>query len=183
MRFSLYCVSGVKRAHVISPKFGSVLQELYTRDGSGTLVSGDLYEGMRRATVHDVSDIYDLISPLVQMGTLIDRPKASIEKDVDMYYVYTRDNNIVATGQLKLFEEGFAEIGCLVVYVTMKLRKGRDSKHVGVSHTYSLSFLTHFSCANSNKEFRSRGRGDAMLGYLERLSVMNNCTSIFVLSK
>ena len=106
---------GVKRAHIISPKFGSLLQELYTRDGSGTLVSGDLYEGIRRASVHDVSGIYDLISPLVQMGTLIDRPKSTLEKDIDMYYVYTRDNNIVACGQLKLFEEGFAEIGCLVV--------------------------------------------------------------------
>lgn len=106
---------GVKRAHIISPKFGSVLQELYTRDGSGTLVSGDLYEGIRRATVHDVSGIYDLISPLVQMGTLIERPKAALEKDIDMYYIYTRDNNIVACGQLKLFEEGFSEIGCLVV--------------------------------------------------------------------
>ena len=106
---------GVKRAHVISPKFGAVLQELYTRDGSGTLVSGDLYEGIRRATVLDVGGLYDLISPLVQLGTLIDRPKATLEKDIDMYYVYTRDNNIVACGQLKLFEEGFAEIGCLVV--------------------------------------------------------------------
>ena len=108
---------GVKRAHIISPKFGSVLQELYTRDGSGTLVSGDLYEGIRRATVVDVSGIYDLIYPLVQMGTLIDRPKSTLEKDIDMYYVYMRDNNIVACGQLKLFEEGFSEIGCLVVYV------------------------------------------------------------------
>jgi len=139
---------GVKRAHIISPKFGSVLQELYTRDGSGTLVSGDLYEGIRRATVVDVSGIYDLISPLVQMGTLIDRPKSTLEKDIDMYYVYMRDNNIVACGQLKLFEEGFSEIGCLVV----------------------------------NKEFRAKGRGDAMLGYLERLSLMNGCSSIFVLS-
>ena len=106
---------GVKRAHIISPKFGSVLQELYTRDGSGTLVSGDLYEGIRRATVLDVSGIYELILPLVHMGTLIERPKAALEKDIDMYYVYTRDNNIVACGQLKLYEEGFSEIGCLVV--------------------------------------------------------------------
>jgi amino-acid N-acetyltransferase len=106
---------GVKRAHIISPKFGAVLQELYTRDGSGTLVSGDLYEGIRRATVHDVSGIHELISPLIQAGTLIDRPKATLEKDVDMYYVYTRDNHIVACGQLKIFEQGFAEIGCLVV--------------------------------------------------------------------
>ena len=139
---------GVKRAHIISPKHGALLQELYTRDGSGTLISGDLYEGIRRANVNDVAGIHDLISPLIQMGTLVDRPRATLEKDVDMYYVYTRDNHIVACGQLKQFEDGFAEIGCLVV----------------------------------NKDYRSRGRGDAMLGYLERLSVENGCTTIFVLS-
>lgn len=139
---------GVKRAHVISPKNGSLLQELYTRDGSGTMISGDLYDGIRRAEVTDVEGIHELISPLIQMGTLIDRPKATLEKDIDSYFVYTRDNHIVACGQLKPFENGFAEIGCLVV----------------------------------NKDYRSRGRGDAMLGFLERLCLLNGCTNIFVLS-
>lgn len=100
-----------------------------------------IYDGIRRATVHDVGGIHDLISPLIQMGTLIDRPKAVLEKDIDTYYVYTRDNLIVACGQLKRFEDGFAEIGCLVV----------------------------------NKDYRSRGRGDAMLGYLERICLINGC--------
>ncbi|EEC50022.1 predicted protein, partial [Phaeodactylum tricornutum CCAP 1055/1] len=139
---------GVKRAHIISPKHGALLQELYTRDGSGLLISGDLYDGIRRANVHDVAAIHDLISPLIQMGTLIDRPKSVLEKDVESYYVFTRDNHIVASGQLKIFENGFAEIGCLVV----------------------------------NQGYRSRGRGDAMLGYLERLCLVNSCSSIFVLS-
>lgn len=141
-------VMGVKRAHIISPKHGALLQELYTRDGSGMLVSGDLYEGIRQAKPRDVSAIYDLISPLIQMGTIIDRPKAALEMDCEQYYVYTRDDHIVACGQLKLFKEGYAEIGCLVV----------------------------------SKDYRSHGRGDAMLGYLERLSLLNGCSSIFVLS-
>ena len=139
---------GVKRAHIITPQYGALLQELYTRDGSGTLISADLYEGIRRATVLDVSSIHAIIAPLIAAGTLIDRPKAQLEKDVDQYYIYTRDKDIIACGQLKQFENGFAEIGCLVV----------------------------------NKDFRSRGRGDAMLGYLERLCLLNNCTNIFVLS-
>ena len=139
---------GVKRAHIITPQHGALLQELYTRDGSGTLISADLYEGIRRATVLDVSAIHAIIAPLIAAGTLIDRPKAQLEKDIDQYYIYTRDKDIIACGQLKKFENGFAEIGCLVV----------------------------------NKDFRSRGRGDAMLGYLERLSLLNNCTNIFVLS-
>jgi amino-acid N-acetyltransferase len=139
---------GVKRAHIISPQHGALLQELYTRDGSGTLISADLYEGIRQASVLDVSKIHALIIPLIEAGTLIDRPKAVLEKDIEQYYVYTRDNTIVACGQLKEFENGFAEIGCLVV----------------------------------NKDFRSAGRGDAMLGYLERLCLRRKCNKVFVLS-
>lgn len=140
--------AGVKRAHIISPQHGALLQELFTRDGSGTLISGDLYEGIRRANVNDVSGIYDLIQPLVLMGKLVPRPKATLEKDIDSYYVYTRDNLIVACGQLKLYDPGYAEIGCLVVH----------------------------------KDYRQSGRGDAMLGYLERLCLQWDATNVFVLS-
>ena len=147
-----WCVSalerGVKRAHIISPINGALLQELYTRDGSGTLISRDIYEGIRVANVGDVAGIYDLIEPLVSAGTLVPRPKNVLENDIHSYYVFTRDNLIVACAQIKLFEMGFAEIGCLVV----------------------------------KKEYRSQGRGDAMLGYLERLSVQDGCTNVFVLS-
>jgi amino-acid N-acetyltransferase len=139
---------GVKRAHILAPTQGSVLQELYTRDGSGTLISRDIYEGIRRANVNDVIGIHDLVSPLTQMGILIDRPRADLEKDIDSYFVYTRDNMVVACGQLKTFEDGFAEIGCLVVA----------------------------------KEYRSAGKGDSMLGFLERLSLRLGANKVFVLS-
>lgn len=139
---------GVKRAHILAPTQGALLQELYTRDGSGTLVSRDIYEGIRRANVHDVVGIHELISPLIKMGTLIDRPKAVLEKDIENYYVYTRDNLVVACGQLKKFEDGFAEIGCLVV----------------------------------RPEYRSSGKGDSILGYLERLCLRLGATKVFVLS-
>lgn len=147
-----WCVSslerGVKRAHIISPINGALLQELYTRDGSGTLISRDIYEGIRIANVGDVAGIYDLIEPLVSAGTLVPRSKSVLENEISSYYVFTRDNLIVACAQIKPFEMGYAEIGCLVV----------------------------------KKEYRSQGRGDAMLGYLERLSLRVGCTNVFVLS-
>ncbi|KAL7444183.1 hypothetical protein ACHAXH_007092 [Discostella pseudostelligera] len=139
---------GVKRAHILAPENGALVQELYTRDGCGTLISRDIYEGIRRADVNDVSGIYELIDPLVRSGTLVERPKSTLEKEILSYYVYTRDELIVATGQLKRFEGGFAEIGCLVV----------------------------------SKDYRRGGRGDAMLGYLERLSLQSGASKVFVLS-
>lgn len=139
---------GVKRAHILNPTQGALLQELYTRDGSGTMISRDLYEGIRQATENDVVGVSDLIKPLVKMGTLVDRPKAMLEKDIQSYYVYTREDLVVACGQLKKYEDGFAEIGCLVV----------------------------------RSEYRSHGRGDSMLGYLERLCLENGYSTVFVLS-
>jgi len=139
---------GVKRAHIIAPINGALLQELYTRDGSGTLISRDIYEGIRNANVNDVAGIYEMIEPFIASGYLVDRPKNVLEKDISSYYVFTRDNLIIACAQLKLFENGFAEIGCMVV----------------------------------KKEYRSQGRGDAMLCFLERMSVLCDCPNVFVLS-
>jgi len=140
--------AGVKRVHLISPYDGALLQELYTRDGSGTMISGDLYDGIQGATVDDVAAIYEVVTPLVEKGILVKRTKAELERDIDQYHVYMRDGLLIACGQLKIFENDYAEFGCLVV----------------------------------NPLYRSKGRGDAMLGYLERLCVQNGATNLIVLS-
>ena len=140
--------AGVKRVHLVSPYNGALLQELYTRDGSGTMISGDLYDGIQSATVNDVNSIFEVISPLVEKGILVERTKAALERDIDQYHVYTRDDLLIACGQIKMFEDGYAEFGCLVV----------------------------------NPLYRAKGRGDAMLGYLERLCVQAGATNLFVLS-
>eukprot|EP00913_Durusdinium_trenchii_P017607 g16548.t1 len=56
--------SGTRRGHLIDPQRGALLQELYTTDGSGTMISLDLYDGIRMAGSGDVSGILDLIEPL-----------------------------------------------------------------------------------------------------------------------
>lgn len=77
------------------------LQEIFTRDGSGTLISRDLYDGIRPATVADVAGIMDIIQPLIQEGILTGRSQKEIERDIVQYYVFTRDGLTVACGQLR----------------------------------------------------------------------------------
>jgi len=108
--------SGVKRAHLISPFEGSLLLEMFTRDGSGTMISRDLYDGIRRASVDDISGIFKVIEPLVVAGNLVKRPRDMMEKEISTYYVYTRDDMIVACGQIRRWGDEYAEIGCLVVH-------------------------------------------------------------------
>lgn len=44
------CRAGVKRAHLVDARIdGGLLLELYSRDGVGTMISTDFYEGIRTA--------------------------------------------------------------------------------------------------------------------------------------
>lgn len=169
---------GVKRAHIISSSNGALLQELYTRDGAGTLISRDLYEGIRPANVNDVTQIYDLIEPLVNSGNLIPRSKNDLEKDIRTYYVYTRDAMVVAVGQLRRYEGSYAEIGCLVVH--KNYRRGgrgdamlafleRNSLRSGASYVFVLSTQTM-------EWFVERGYGESSVYTLppSKLAVYNH---------
>jgi len=74
--------NGVKRSHLVSAGKGALLKELYTRDGEGTLISRDLYDGIRQAKIEDITGILSIITPLIEKGFLIDRPADVIEKSI-----------------------------------------------------------------------------------------------------
>jgi len=116
-----YCIKalerGVTRGHLLPPVPGALIQELYTTDGCGTLIARDVYDGIRLATAADVPGILALIGPLEAQGVLIKRSPDVLARDVHLgfYYVYTRDDTIVACAQLKRYSDTHAEVGCLVV--------------------------------------------------------------------
>ena len=144
---------GVTRAHILPPAPGALIQELYTTDGIGTLVSRDMYDGIRLATAGDVPKILNLIEPLEARGVLIKRPPEVLARDVDMgyYYVYTRDDTLLACAQLKRYSASHAELACLVVEPGYR-RQGcgdamlgfmeRTAVAAGVSHLFALSTHT-----------------------------------------
>lgn len=48
----------MKRAHLVDARLdGGMLLELYSRDGVGTMISTDFYEGIRRAASRDMEAI------------------------------------------------------------------------------------------------------------------------------
>jgi hypothetical protein len=60
------CLRGVKRAHLVDARIdGGILLELYSRDGIGTMISTDFYEGIRRASAFDAAAIKVRASSLV----------------------------------------------------------------------------------------------------------------------
>ena len=112
------CRGGVRRVHLISRQFdGALLLELYTRDGIGTLVTADNYEGLRTATIDDIGGIMELISPLEEKGALVKRSREQLELDINNFTVIERDGMIIACAALFIFEEeASAEMACLAVH-------------------------------------------------------------------
>ncbi len=112
------CGSGVRRVHVVSRQIdGALLQELFTRDGVGTLVSADLYEGTRQASIDDVAGILDLIAPLEVEGILVRRSREKLEMEIDHFIVVERDGMIIGCAACFPYEEAkSAELACLAVH-------------------------------------------------------------------
>jgi amino-acid N-acetyltransferase len=113
---------GVRRAHIIPRRIeGGLLRELFTRDGVGTLISAERFEGMREARLGDVPSILELIEPLAANGQIVRRPREMLEEHVDRFTVVERDGMIVACVAVYPFPaKKTAEIACVAVHPTYR---------------------------------------------------------------
>ena len=110
------CLAGVPRCQIISYEDDcALLQELFTHDGSGTLVANDEYEQLREANIDDVGGILELIEPLEQQGVLLKRSRELLETEISQFRLLERDGRIIACAALYPFpEDGCGEVACIV---------------------------------------------------------------------
>ncbi|HYT16243.1 MAG TPA: amino-acid N-acetyltransferase [Burkholderiales bacterium] len=108
---------GVQRAHVIGRNVpGALLIELFTHEGSGTMITADKVVKLRPAKIDDVGGILQLIEPLEQDGTLVRRPRELLEREIADFAVVEHDGVIVGCAALYPFPGVRAgELACLAV--------------------------------------------------------------------
>uniref|UniRef100_M1BXH0 N-acetyl-glutamate synthase n=1 Tax=Solanum tuberosum TaxID=4113 RepID=M1BXH0_SOLTU len=111
------CRGGVQRVHLLDGTIGGVLlKELFQRDGVGTMVASDLYEGARMARVSDVPGIKQLLQPLEESGTLIRRTEEELVKALHSFIIVEREGHIIACAALfPYFEEKCGEVAAIAV--------------------------------------------------------------------
>lgn len=112
------CQQGVQRAHLVNRLVdGSLLLELFSRDGIGTLISRNAFENIRPATLDDIGGIMELIKPLEAEGVLIKRSREKLEMEINDYIIIERDGLIIGCTALHIItprESG--EIACLAIH-------------------------------------------------------------------
>ncbi|MBW8185726.1 amino-acid N-acetyltransferase [Shewanella nanhaiensis] len=112
------CRNGVSRCHFVSYlDDGSLLQELFSRDGIGTQIVTESAERLRRASIGDIGGILDLIRPLEEKGILVRRSREQLEMEIEQFMLIERDGLVIGCAAFYPFEEDSAgEFACLVVH-------------------------------------------------------------------
>lgn len=110
--------TGTPRVHMLDGRvFDGLLNEIFSNEGVGTLVYGNDYQQIRKARKSDVRLIYNLTRNAVRREELIHRTQQAIEKNIDQFYVFEIDENIIACVTLYFYPDKpqMAEIGSLYV--------------------------------------------------------------------
>ena len=108
---------GVGRAHLITRRVeSSLLLELFTHTGVGTMLNAEPVEKLRAARIEDAQGILALIEPLEADGSLVKRSRELLEAEIGNFLVVEHDGTIVGCAALYPFpEEKSAEFACLAV--------------------------------------------------------------------
>lgn len=149
------CQQGVGRCHIVdATDSDALLQELFTRDGSGLLIDRGDYDNIRAADTNCVNGILELIKPLMTDGTLVMRTEQDLERQIDDFYVIEREGSVICCASLHFFtaanptDSDVAELACLAVH----------------------------------PDFRASGKAADMLNYLIKVAKQQRCHKLFSLS-
>lgn len=110
--------TGTPRVHILDGRvFDGLLNEVFSNEGVGSLVYGNDYAQIRKARKSDVRMIYNLTRAAMRREELIFRSQQAIEKNIDQFFVFEIDENIIACVTLYFYPDKtqVAEVGSLYV--------------------------------------------------------------------
>ncbi|WP_444892203.1 amino-acid N-acetyltransferase [Microbulbifer sp. TRSA001] len=148
------CNAGIARTHLLSfCQNGALIQELFRREGAGTMIYRDSYEVVRRARITDVGGILGLIRPLEKDGVLVRRSREKLEAEIEHFTLVEVDGTPVA---------------CAALYP--------------IKDTSGTTTAAEVACLASHPEFRGGGRGAKLMRHLERQAQSVQVDELYVLT-
>ena len=144
--------SSVGRVHLIGyNEDGTLLRELFTRDGVGTIITRESLDTLRDARPDDISGLVALIEPLEEDGTLVRRSRELLEREITRFSLVVHDGLIVGCAALYPYGEDQAELACLAVHPNYrrwgygeKLMKRIEARAraIGIKRLFILTTVT-----------------------------------------
>ena len=121
------CRSGVPRAHLLDGRINeALLTEIFSHEGSGTMIYSNEYQQIRRIFKKDVRGIMSLIRQSVENEEIARRTRADILSRIEDYWILEIDRTPIACVAVHVDQEhSLAEMACLYV------SKGHENKGYG----------------------------------------------------
>lgn len=140
------CAQGVERVHILSIKDGgSLLSEIFSDQGAGTLVYGHTYGSLRAMTLADIPAVLSLMRPFVESRVLIPRSQEELFENYKDFTVFEFDGDIRACASLHIYEDGQAEIAAVAV--------DPGFSHMGIGPSLIRHLLARAEAAGSTSVF------------------------------
>ena len=107
LKSSVFAIKNkIKKVHLINRHIdGSLIEELFTEKGSGTILTEFALENFRKATESDLKDIYRILFPLEKKKILIERDLTEIKEMINQFYILEHDKKFVGCVSLNTFRE------------------------------------------------------------------------------
>ena len=173
LKSSLFAIKNkIEKVHLINRHVdGSIIQEIYTDKGAGTVLTKYPLEDIRKARISDINHIVSLIEPLSKQGVLIQRMAKHIHNDINSFYVIEHDQNIIGTAAIYEYNQ-MIEIACFVIHPNYqrlgygekllkfceKKIKDMNIKSIFVLTTQSEHWFVEKGFNLSNKKLMPHGR-------------------------
>lgn len=85
------CAQGIPRTHIIGSREGSLVKEILTSDGLGTMIYENMYKEIRKAQKVDVAEIFEIVRESVKkISITLD----FVEKNIKNFWVFAVDQQI-----------------------------------------------------------------------------------------
>jgi amino-acid N-acetyltransferase len=100
------CAAGVPRIHIVNGREDeALLAEVFSNEGTGTLIHANEYEQIRPARKRDIRAIQQLTKKAVEAEELMRRTRTEMERNIADYYIFEIDKNPVACVALHVYPE------------------------------------------------------------------------------
>lgn len=157
---------GVPRAHLIDRcGDGTLLTELFTREGLGTLVTTETCEDIRPARLEDVAPLAALLAPLEDEGVLMRRGRERLEIEIDRFIVLERDGMVIGCAALDPFSDDEAgELYCVAIHPRYRATGRGDSLLASIEQRAKAQGLRHLFVLTTRSAHFFQERGFAPAG-------------------
>jgi amino-acid N-acetyltransferase len=116
------------RVHILPAGKNTIKHELFTVEGSGTLIANNFEESFRQVSTDDEVDIvFRILSMYRRSGFLKPRSKAYIRENRQRFFVTAIDGIVVGCVEQKVIDEKTVELGALAI--STRFRNQRVGVH------------------------------------------------------